>query len=270
MNLSYMSFLFPKYTAQQLIDTAAKYGYDGLEWRAEAGHGHGVELESSDAQLADIRARTAEAGLETACLATSIKFTDPDPAARAAMVERTRRFLELAVKIGAPRIRFFADPIPNTGRGARANAYAYQSESIAEACEYAAEAGVRLCLETHSVFRAVDLGEVLFRTAYPEALWVNWHLAHCLNHGEGVDEAYRHVKGRVDHAHFSFYGQPDRHGNPTSIEPHVERQAELLAIEGFTGHFSLEMMPGDRAKAEELVAEHVRRFRAMCQRLGID
>ena len=258
MKLSFMTFLYPNLGYEALIKKALQFGYQGLEWRAEAKHNHGVELESSPATIQAVRRAMAEAGLETSCLATSIKFASQDRAEREANLERLYRFLDLAVAVGAPRIRFFADPIPNGGRGQRAASYAYQAEYIARACERAAQAGVKLCLETHSVFRAYDAGELLFRTGYPAAFWINWHLAHCLNHGEDVDEAYRHVKGRVAHAHFS-------------LAPEIERQMELLAMENFAGFFSLELMPKEPEEAvDRLVAEQAAGWWGLYRKLGLD
>ena len=87
-------------------------------------------------------------------------------------------------------------------------------------------------------------GEVLFRAGYPSALWVNWHLAHCINHGESVDEAYRHVKGRVGHVHVDI-----RDGL-------VDRQADLLAAENYPGYFSVEVMPKEGESAVEILRAH--------------
>jgi sugar phosphate isomerase/epimerase len=255
MNLSYMTFLYPQLGVEALIARANKYGFSGIEWRAEAGHKHGVELDAPPGTVRAIRRRVGEAGLRTSCLATSVKFCMPDKAERDANLERLYRSIDLAVEIGAPCIRFFADPIPNSGRGAREESYRIQSAYIATGAARAASAGVRLCLETHSVFRAFDAGEVLFRAGYPPALWINWHLEHCLNNGEDVDEAYRHVKGRVTHAHFS-------------MSPHVEREMELLAAEGFQGFFSLEMFPGAETEADKAMAEQSAAWKAAFGRLS--
>jgi hypothetical protein len=70
---------------------------------------------------------------------------------------------------------------------------------------------------------------------YPPAFRVNWHLAHCLNGGEDTDTAYRYVKGRVVHAHFSL---PD---DPETMKA-LERQFELLLFDGFAGTFSVEII----------------------------
>jgi sugar phosphate isomerase/epimerase len=249
MKLSFMTFLYPQLECEALISKARRFGYDGIEFRAESGHRHGVELDAAPGAIRAIRARLADAGIETSCLATSVKFADPDQAERDANLDRLFRFAELAAEVGAPCIRVFADPIPNGGRGKREESYQFQSEYLARGAAAVDSAGVKLCLETHSVFRAFDAGEVMFRAGYPSALRINWHLEHCLVHGEDVDEAYRHVKGRVIHAHFS-------------MSPHIERQMELLAHEGFTGYFSLEMIgKGGEDVADGLLVEQAAGWR---------
>ncbi len=268
MKLSFMTFLYPQLGYQAVIAKALKFGYQGIEWRAEADHSHGVELETPAAQIQTIRAAVADAGLETSCLAVSSKFSSPDKAERDANLERLTRYMGLALKIGAPCIRIFADPIPNTGHGARAATYRYEADYLRQAAERAAEHGVQLALETHSVFRAFDAGEVMYQAGYPSALRINWHLAHCINNGEDVDEAYRHVKGRVIHAHFGFYGKPnEKTGVRPSNKPYVERQMELLADEGFQGYFSLEMNLRDEAESDYYVADHAAAWKEIYQRL---
>lgn len=254
MKLSFMSFLFPQADHRELIAMALKHGYDGIEFRAEAKHGHGVELEASAESLRAVRSAMADAGLETCCLATSVRWGGLEPLARDQVDNQCRRLIDLAARVGAPCMRVFGDPLPPPALGQRASAYAMLADHLGRAAEFAEQADVRLVLETHSVFRAYDAGELLYRTGYPPALWINWHLEHCLNYGEDVDEAYRHVKGRVAHAHFSF---------TSGFEGGIERQVALLAAERFPGHFSVEIMPKEGMDGEALVAEHARRWRAI-------
>ena len=56
-----------------------------------------------------------------------------------------------------------------------------------------------------------------------------------LEAGKTTDTAYRCVKGRVIHAHFSI---PD----DTEAMKSLERQFELLLYDGFDGAFSLEII----------------------------
>lgn len=74
-------------------------------------------------------------------------------------------------------------------------------------------------------------------------------------HGEDVDEAYRHVKGRVTHAHYRML-------------PQVERQMELLWDEGFEGHFSLEINPESEEASDIEMAKEAAAWKAVYQRLS--
>ncbi|MBI4975923.1 MAG: sugar phosphate isomerase/epimerase [Spirochaetes bacterium] len=254
MKVSFMSWLYPHLDLDGLIAKAKRFGYQGIEFRTEVQHGHGVETVMSAAEIETVKTKMKNAGLDACCLAPGVKFVSPDKNERDAELQKLYAYIKLAASLGVPCIRFFADTIPNKGRGTREESYRIQAEYMRQAADAAGEAGVRLCLETHGNFRAYDAGELLYRTAYPAALWINWHLAHCINHGEDVDEAYRHVKGRVCHAHFS-------------MSEHVERQMELLHADGFQGHFSLEIMEKDEAKSDTIVAAQIASWTAVRDQL---
>jgi sugar phosphate isomerase/epimerase len=219
----------------ELIAAAKGLGYQGIEFRPEWNHGHGAELAATPSQRSEIRRRMAEAGLEACCISPGTKFCHEDPALRDADLAKLLQYIELAHDIGIPRIRVFGDPLPNSGNGRRAANYRTQADYFARAAEKAAPASVRLVLETHVNFRGFDAGEVLFQAGYPAALRVNWHLAHTLKHGEDIDETYRHIKGRVDHVHFSL-------DEKESELPLLTRQKQLLADEGYAGYFSVEVI----------------------------
>lgn len=236
MKLAFMSSVLPKATLGELLAEGKKQGYEGIEFRPEWSHAHGVELSATAAQRKPIRRQLAEGGLEPCCISPSVKFNEDTPGTRDAQLESMRRYIELAADVGIGRIRCFADPLPNTGGGLRTANLQAQSEYLARGAAEAKQAGVTLVLETHGTARGVDIAEILWRAAYPSALRINWHLGHCLNHGEDLDEAYRHVKGRVDHVHFSL-GE-DKH----EAIGYMIRQAQLLADEKFQGFFSVEVI----------------------------
>lgn len=259
MRLAFMSSVLPELNLAELVERAKSHGYEGIELRPEWGHAHGVELDGSAAARREARSRVADSGVEACCLSPGIRFCKEDRGELDAELEKLLRYIELASETGIGRIRVFGDPIPDSGRGRREAAYRTEAEYFARGAARAAEAGVKLCLETHSNFRAFDAGEVLYRAAYPSALTVNWHLGHCLRHGEDVDEAYRHVKGRVGHVHFSLR---EEKVDP----PYIERQAELLAAEGYGGYFSVEVInPED---GEEVLRQHAGAWRDLRGRLG--
>ena len=245
MKLAFMSSVLPKKTLTELLAIGVHYGYEGIEFRPEWEHGHGIELTASADRRKDIAKELADSLLEGCALSPGVKFCSPDVQQRDAQLESLRKYVQLAADVGIGRLRVFGDPIPKDGQ--RAACYTYQAEYLARAAVEAEQAGVTIVLETHMNFRAFDAGEMLYRTGYPSALRVNWHLDHFLGHGEDVDEAYRHVKGRVAHVHFSI-------GADGAVPDHIRRQAELLADEGYEGFFSVELIGPDNPQA--VMANH--------------
>jgi sugar phosphate isomerase/epimerase len=258
MKLAFMSSVCPKMTLKELLAVGEQYGYQGIEFRPEWGHGHGIELGATAAQCKEIARILADSPLDACALSPGVKFAEPEAAQRDAQFDTLCRYVQLAAKVGIGRIRVFGDPLPNDG--GRAACYAWQAEYLARAAAEAGKAGVTIVLETHMNFRAFDAGEILYRTGYPPALRVNWHLGHCLGHGEDVDEAYRHVKGRVSHAHFSFPKEAAK-------KDPIPRQAELLAAEGYDGFFSVEII--DPENPQEVLASHAKGWKKLCRELGI-
>ena len=254
MKLAFMSSVCPKMALADLLAVGERFGYQGVEFRPEWGQAHGIELDASPAQRKEAAQRLADCPLEPCCLSPGVRFCSEAPAERDAQKDLLARFVDLAAEVGIRRIRVFGDPIPNAGCGHRAASYRAQAECLARSAEVAEAGGVRLVLETHGNFRAFDAGEVLFQAGYPAALQVNWHLGHCIRHGEDVDEAYRHVKGRVGHCHFAL-------AEDKVERAHLERQARLLADEGFAGFFSVEVINPD--DSEQVLAQHVQFWREL-------
>jgi sugar phosphate isomerase/epimerase len=233
MKLAFMSSVCPPMKLAELLEAGQKHGYEAIEFRPEWRHGHGVELEASADQRREIAGTIADSGLAACCISPGVRFCHADAAARDADYEKLLRYIKLAADVRIPVIRVFGDPLPNDG--GRARSYGVQADYLARAAERARAAGVTVALETHTNLRGFDAGEILFQAGYPDGLAVNWHLSHCLRHGEDVVEAYRHIKGRVAHVHFSV-------GDDEKNPQYLRRQMELLAGEGYGGCWSVEVI----------------------------
>ena len=96
----------------RIVQAAKDYGFAGIEFRVEANHAHGVELERTAEERRDIRNRIEDAYLEVACIGTSSRFESPDEGKRRQMIDRTKQYIELAADLGCERIRVFGNDIP--------------------------------------------------------------------------------------------------------------------------------------------------------------
>ena len=135
------------WTLDEIIQVSNKLKLDGVEFRAEAGHKHGVELETSADERSEIKKKMADAGLITAGLGTSVRFEYPEPEERKKQVEHTKEFVQLAKDIGAERVRVFGNCFP-PGRP-KEDLVGWITEGLLEISEFAADHAVEVDLEMH-------------------------------------------------------------------------------------------------------------------------
>lgn len=174
MKYAFMSFSTPKLTLAETVDVARRFGYDGIEPRVDAGHGHGIEVGASVAQRAAIRRQVADSGIALACLATSIQYADP--VQTEAMLAQTRERIDLAADVGAPVIRVFGGVGP-TG-ASREQGIDLLAHCLHAVADQAAARGVTIALETHDEWcDPRHVVAVLERVNHP-AIGANWDIMH--------------------------------------------------------------------------------------------
>ncbi|NLG51234.1 MAG: sugar phosphate isomerase/epimerase [Chloroflexi bacterium] len=256
MKPGFMTSVCPQQTVAELIATARQYGYQGIEFRVEWDHQHGVELGATPEQLATTRRLLADNGIAASCIATSVKFNSPDRAAHLPQRETLRKYIALAAEIGAPYIRTFSDSLPEEDAPARDHVMALAAESYAAVDEWARQHGIGVLVETHTNMRAHWARQIL-DMAQAESLQVLWHIGHHVSRGQSVDEAYPHIRGHVRHLHFSAMPGKD------VTDADNRRTFELLAQDNFQGFFSVEVInPQD---PNGVLAHHIAKFNEFMQ-----
>jgi sugar phosphate isomerase/epimerase len=174
MKYAFMSFSDPAADLDGLLSSARRHGYDGIEPRLDAGHGHGIEVAASADRRREARRKAAEAGVALCCLATSVKVADPETADRTAdeLLER----IDLAADLECPALRIFGGPFPESlGRDGAIESSAAPLRRVASR---AGERGVVLCLETHDAWcDPVHVAGVMEKA---DVAWaaVNWDVMH--------------------------------------------------------------------------------------------
>jgi sugar phosphate isomerase/epimerase len=239
MKYCFMTFSCPELEWERVLATAKRFGYDGVEPRAQAKHAHGVETTATAEERAAIRQQAAEAGVAIACLATSCRYTAADKGELEQMMEQSRALIALAGDIGAPCMRVFGGSIP--AGMSREDATAQVADCLAALAEDAAAANVVLCAETHDSWcDANDLARVIERVDHPN-VQVNWDIMHPYRAGMAIDEAFAALEPYIRHIHFHD-GKPKEEGGGLCPigEGFVDhrRAVELLAGIGYTGHLS--------------------------------
>ena len=259
MKPGFMSSVCPQQTLDELIATAQHYGYQGIEFRTEWGHAHGIELDATVAQLGAARQKLADSGIAASCIATSVKFNSPDPADHIPQREMLRRYIELAAQIGTPCIRTFSDGLPEDDAD-RDRVLGLAAESYATVDNWAQQYGVIVLVETHTNMKG-QWAKQIFDTAQAENLRVLWHIGHHLRRGQSVDEAYSYIRGHVRHVHFTARGEDEYVTDADNI-----RSFELLSADGFDGFFSVEIINPDDPDA--VLAHHIAKFNAFMRAIA--
>lgn len=187
------------------IDLASELDVDGLEFY------WGFTPHDRPAELARLRAYAESKGLSIPMMCFSPDFTKPDPAARAAEVDRQRRAIEATVALGGSYCRVL------TGQRRPDVEYEQALEwvvaCIRESIEHAVEHGVTLILENHYkdgywtypefAQRRRTFLTVLERLGDAPCLGVNFDPSNALIADEDPIELLTEVKERVVTMHAS-------------------------------------------------------------------
>jgi sugar phosphate isomerase/epimerase len=236
MQYAFMSFSTPELSLTEMLEVAARFGYDGVEPRLECRHRHGVELDTTAAQRRQIKDAFARSGIKAACIATSLRYADP--AVAAAMVEQGHRSIDLAADVGAPCLRVFGGRM---GAGlSRAAAIEVLAQALRSLADHAAERQVTVCLETHDDWiDPAHVAEVMRQVDHP-AVAVNWDIMHPVRTGKAtIEQSFQALRPWVRHLHVHDGAGPEVTLVPIGQGDIDHRQAiALLKSVGYPGFIS--------------------------------
>jgi sugar phosphate isomerase/epimerase len=199
MKYAFMTFSTPDQTLDQVLTTAMRHGYDGVELRIDSKHGHGIELSSTAAQRAGARQAATASGIAICCVATSARFADPANALR--NVASAAAAIDLAADLGAGVIRVFGGGIPEGVT--RARAAESVAQSLAALAPIAAAREVDVALETHDDWCDPGVVAAVLREVDHPCIGANWDYQHSTRVAKAsVAEAFAALQPFIKHVHF--------------------------------------------------------------------
>lgn len=253
MKLCLLTFnLGRDFALDDLLAVCDRYGYEGVECRAQANHGHGIELDTTPEQRAEIRAKFDAARVNLAGISTGCRFESLDAGERQEQIDIAKQFIDLAAEVGAPRIRVFGNAFP---AGADKNEVVENvGAALREIAEHAEGTGVDCNLEMHGDFyrweytlRAVELADhdrigIVYNCDRREPNW------------GPISTFIEPVKGYLRHVHLHDIESPDY--------PYQDL-FRILRNLGYHGYLSLEASPS--SDPERVLALYARLYRCMYQ-----
>jgi sugar phosphate isomerase/epimerase len=231
-----MSFSTPSLDLAGMLAVAKRYGYDGIEPRLDADHAHGIEVSLSPTQREAVRAQMQSAGITLACLATSLKYADPN--ATDSTLAQTHERIDLAGDLAVKAIRVFGGKIPDGCD--REQAIDLLVRSLSSVADHAEDRGVTLCMETHDDWcDPAHVATVLTRVARP-CIAVNWDFMHPARLGLAtIEESFEVLRPWIRYVHMH-----DGIGSNVTFVPigtgdiDHKRAIELLLSAEYEGHVS--------------------------------
>ena len=133
-----------------LLAVLKENGFEGVEFRTDANHGHGVEANIGAEERLQVVNDCAAASIEICSIATGNRYHEVDAAAVEGNIEETKQRMQLALDLGAPRVRVFGNNFPK--EVSKEATIAQVAEALKELCVYGADLGVKPCLELHGEF----------------------------------------------------------------------------------------------------------------------
>ena len=260
--ISYMTWVAPEWDIPKLIEGARKYGYNGVEIRVEAGHAHGLELDTPPETLTRVRSAFTQSGVEISCVATSLRFSMPEESERADAVEKLKRYVALAQMLGSPYVRVFGGKMPEIEP---AGAIDYIADSLGEAISETEDTSVAVLIETHDSLAHTAYVREILKQVYSEKLGVLWDVAHPVRHLESIEDSYDNIAPHVHHVHVHDLSYLEGRTKCETVSlgqgfVSYDKAIRFLHHDGFQGHLSIELMKVDPDQILPQYAEKLREY----------
>ena len=197
MRLAYSTLACPRWTVEEAVAAAGRYGYDAIEWRLA--DGAIIEPDTPVSMRRRLREVPAASGIAIACLDTSCRVVQTTPEERTAVIETARRMIDMAAELGAPLLRVFGGPLPEGTT--HAMLLFPTAEVLHVICTYAASHNITIVLETHDAWSTSGDVLKLIQTADSPAARVLWDIHHTFRSGETPTQSVALLGSAIAHVH---------------------------------------------------------------------
>jgi sugar phosphate isomerase/epimerase len=233
-------------------EVVRKFGVHNIEPHSR----HFRSLDS--AYLAQFREELGKADVKAVNIAVSVQesFYDEDSAARSKAIASAKKWVDVAVSIGAPGIRAHIHTAPDSPPDLQRTA-----DSLREVVKYSAGKNVVVTLENDDLVSedAFFLVKVIESVNHPY-LRALPDFANSMLTGD-ADFNYRALKAMFQHAYCICHvkdGEADDHGKQFNID--LQKSFQIVKSSGYRGYCSMEFdAPGDPyAPTTKLIEQTVR------------
>jgi sugar phosphate isomerase/epimerase len=233
LKIAFSTLACPDWTWHDVLRHGPEFGYDGVEVRLLARETNLLAVaDLAESHWPKRRQELTDAGFRVAGLASSVRFDYSEAAERQQQHAIGRRYVDLAVALGAEFIRVFGDSLPATDQpGPRTSMLRQVADGLHALGEVAKSANVQILLETHGDFSASPPAQEVMQLADHSHVGLVWDTHHPWRFfGEPLTESWDRLKPWVRHTHWKdSVLLPEDHGK-TAEQQAAARAASALMV----------------------------------------
>lgn len=183
-----------------LIEKCARHGFQGVEARTT--HAHGIELELSPAQRAEVRKRFEDSPVELCGLGSTYEYHAADPAEVRRNIDGTKDYVKLAADVGCSGVKVRPNGV-QTDKGVPVEKTLEQiGLAVRECAEFAQDYGVQIRLEIHGhVTCKVPHCKTIIDVADHPNAWLCWNSNQTDLDDGSIEPNFESVKDRIALVH---------------------------------------------------------------------
>lgn len=197
MKLSFSTLGCPNWDIKTIVESAKRYGYNGVELRgADRKH---ISPEIPIPERREIKSIFEDNGIEICCISAYTRFSSPVKEEREGNIDTLVRYCELAKEMGAPIVRSFIGDIPE---GVSESEWSkYIPEALHAVGEKIKGLGIDVVIETHDYFSKGELIAKLIEKSESESIKALWDVLHPYRNGEEPEKTVDYLKNYLSHIH---------------------------------------------------------------------
>ena len=189
-----------KWDLDTIIERCRATGFEGVELRTT--HAHGVEVELSAAERAEVKKRFEDSGIEIAGLGSAFEYHSTDPAEVRRNIEGTKEYVKLAHDVGAPGVKVRPNGLPDSVPVEKT--LEQIGLAVRECAAFAADYGVQIRVEVHGRGTSLlpHMKRIMEHAAHPNA-YVCWNSNDADIVNGKIDETFTMVADKIGLVHIN-------------------------------------------------------------------
>jgi sugar phosphate isomerase/epimerase len=234
LQISFSTLASPDWTWHDVLRHGPEYGYDGVEVRLLSRNTDLLSITDLAPSHWPARKRElTDTGFAVSGLASSVRFDYPDPVERRKQHDIGRKYIDLAVALGAEFIRVFGDSLPSVEQPSQRTAMMNQiADGLRALGEVATSANIQILLETHGDFSASPPAAEVMQLVNHSHVGLVWDTHHPWRFfGEPLTDSWDRLKPWTRHTHWKdSVLMPE--GHPLSAEQQAAAHAASALMVG--------------------------------------